>query len=85
MLLEIPDTVKGSYIKELASALKQVSVILALQVLLKGNVPIERNIWHCSIQGCNRSGCYYRNDDYKWGERGKKTEDRKTFFFWKTV
>lgn len=41
LLLNVPDNITDKYIKELASVLKPVSVILALQVLLKGNVPIR--------------------------------------------
>lgn len=41
MLFEFPDGLTKKYIKELAGALKPISVIFSLQVLMKGNVPIR--------------------------------------------
>ena len=78
MLLEIPDTVTGSYIKELASALKQVSVILALQVLLKGNVPIRETFGIAAYRDVIGQDAIIEMMTTNERE-GKKTEDRKHF------
>ena len=40
MLLEYPTDITASHIKELAAALKPISVLFSLHMLLKGNVPI---------------------------------------------
>lgn len=78
VLLEIPDTVTGSYIKELASALKQVSVILALQVLLKGNVPIRETFGIAAYRDVIGQDAIIEMMTTNERE-GKKTEDRKHF------
>lgn len=78
VLLEIPDTVTGSYIKELASVLKQVSVILALQVLLKGNVPIRETFGNAAYRDAIGQDAIIEMMTTNAGEE-KKTEDRKHF------
>ena len=78
VLLEIPDTVTGSHIKELASALKPVSVILALQILLKGNVPIRETFGIAAYRDVIGQDAIIEMMTTNEGEE-KKTEDRKHF------
>ena len=78
VLFEIPNTITDSHIKELASALKPVSVILALQVLLKGNVPIRETFGNVAYRDVIGRDAVIEMMTTNEREE-KKTEDRKHF------
>lgn len=78
LLLEIPKNITDIYVKKLAAVLKPVSIILALQVLLKGNVPIRETFGSAAYRDVIGQDAIIEIMTTNEPEE-KKTEDRKHF------